>query len=106
LDAVREIALDGLGRAVLEWSDGTFGWAWPDDGDLDRVTWAVAHAATELLTSPRLERLKLCAGCRWVFIDASKNRSRRWCHMDECGTHEKVRRYVARRAAARESTPR
>ncbi|WP_431899638.1 CGNR zinc finger domain-containing protein [Micromonospora chalcea] len=29
-----------------------------------------------------------------LFIDESKNRSRRWCSMDDCGTAEKIRRYV------------
>ena len=60
-------------------------------------------AAGELLTSPQLSRLKKCAGCPWVFLDQSKNLSRRWCAMDDCGTHEKILRYVARRAARRRS---
>jgi predicted RNA-binding Zn ribbon-like protein len=36
-----------------------------------------------------------------LFIDRSKNRSRRWCSMEDCGTDQKIRRYLARRAAAR-----
>jgi predicted RNA-binding Zn ribbon-like protein len=80
--------------------EGHFVWVWLD-GDLSRVLWAVAHAATELLTSGPLERIKACVGCRWLFLDRSKNRSRRWCTMEECGTHEKVRRYLERRAARR-----
>jgi predicted RNA-binding Zn ribbon-like protein len=36
---------------------------------------------------------------RWLFVDESRNRSRRWCTMEECGTHEKVHRYLERRAA-------
>jgi predicted RNA-binding Zn ribbon-like protein len=34
-----------------------------------------------------------------VFLDQSKNLSRRWCAMNDCGTHQKIRRYVSRRAA-------
>ena len=67
------------------------------------MLWPVAHAATVLLTSGGLDRLKLCAGCHWLFLDASRNRSRRWCTMEVCGTHEKMRRYVAKRAARRDS---
>jgi predicted RNA-binding Zn ribbon-like protein len=67
------------------------------------VLWPVAYAATELLTSGPLGRVKNCAGCNWLFVDESKNRSRRWCSMEECGTHAKMRRYVARRAAKRKS---
>jgi predicted RNA-binding Zn ribbon-like protein len=55
------------------------------------------------LTSGPLGRVKGCAGCNWLFVDESKNKSRRWCSMEECGTHAKMRRYVARRAAKRKS---
>jgi predicted RNA-binding Zn ribbon-like protein len=33
-----------------------------------------------------------------LFLDHSKNGRRRWCSMEDCGTHEKIRRYVTRRA--------
>ena len=72
-------------------------------GTLPVMLWPVAHAAAVLLTSGNLDRLKLCAGCYWVFLDASRNRSRRWCTMEVCGTDEKMRRYVAKRAARRDS---
>ncbi|WP_433166037.1 CGNR zinc finger domain-containing protein [Kribbella sp. CA-247076] len=68
---------------------------------LDSPLWPVAHAAYELLTSPRAARIKRCAGCPWLFLDQSKNGSRRWCSMEICGTSEKVRLYVTRRAARR-----
>ena len=47
-------------------------------------------------------RLKACtdAGCQWAFFDATRNRSRTWCSMEECGNKEKTRRYRARRDAA------
>ena len=57
----------------------------------------VAHAATQLLIGDELDRIKVCGGCRYIFVDESKNRSRRWCSMEDCGTAEKVRRYVAAR---------
>jgi predicted RNA-binding Zn ribbon-like protein len=43
-------------------------------------------------------RLKACpeSRCRWAFYDSSKNRSRRWCTMTECGNRAKGRRYRAR----------
>jgi predicted RNA-binding Zn ribbon-like protein len=46
-------------------------------------------------------RLKACAagGCQWAFYDASRNRSRTWCSMEECGNREKTRRYRTRKAA-------
>ena len=45
-------------------------------------------------------RLKACTdeGCQWAFLDTTRNRSRTWCSMEECGNREKTRRYRTRRA--------
>jgi predicted RNA-binding Zn ribbon-like protein len=47
-------------------------------------------------------RLKACPtdDCQWAFYDTSRNRSRTWCSMDECGNREKTRRYRRRKASA------
>ena len=71
---------------------------------LESPLWPVASAAYELLTGPRALRIKRCAGCPWLFLDQSKNGSRRWCSMEICGTNEKMRRYVSKRAARRAQT--
>lgn len=99
-EALRRAECEALAHARLVPVEGRFTWKWLDS-DLSKVLWPVAHAATELLTSGPLDRIKACVGCRWLFLDQSKNRSRRWCTMEECGTHEKVRRYLERRAAKR-----
>ena len=54
-----------------------------------------------LLTSSQLARVRDCADatCGWVFIDQSKNASRRWCDMGDCGNRAKARRYRARQKA-------
>ena len=93
--------VDALAHGQVVPRDGGFGWAWIDATSLERPLWPVIHDAMELLLRGPLERVKACGGCRYLFIDESKNRSRRWCSMSTCGTHEKVRRYVARRAARR-----
>ena len=73
--------------------------AW--DGDhLERPLWPLAVAGLDLLRSGPLDRLKACEDCPWLFLDASRNRSRRWCSMDDCGSRSKMRRYRARRATA------
>jgi predicted RNA-binding Zn ribbon-like protein len=97
LEALRGYERGALSRGKLVQGDRGFAWTWEDGLDLARMLWPIAHAATGLLTSGDLDRLKLCAGCYWVFLDASKNRSRRWCTMEVCGTDEKKRRYVAKR---------
>jgi predicted RNA-binding Zn ribbon-like protein len=80
-----------------------FGWDWSNNEELDRVLWPVVHAAVQLLISGDLERIKRCGRCSWLFLDATKNRSRRWCSMEGCGTHEKSERFVARRRAKRQA---
>ncbi|WP_122816710.1 CGNR zinc finger domain-containing protein [Nocardioides pantholopis] len=45
------------------------------------------------------DRLKVCVRetCRWAFVDASRNKVRRWCSMAGCGNHVKMKRAYARR---------
>jgi len=88
-------------------ADGAYGWGWDrsrGDGGarLDSPLWPVAQSAAELLTSPKLGRVKLCAGegCGWVFLDESRNGSRRWCDSRDCGNRERVRRHLARKRAS------
>lgn len=85
---------------IVRGADG-YVWDWMDDDDLPlgRVLWPILRSAGELLTSDELDRLKLCDAddCGWLFIDASRNRSRRWCDMSECGNRAKVRRFRERR---------
>jgi predicted RNA-binding Zn ribbon-like protein len=79
-------------------------WTWEDDDALDRAWWPMARSAVELATAGPLERVKQCPpGCGFLFFDASKNRIRRWCSMEECGGQTKARRQTARRRAARAS---
>jgi predicted RNA-binding Zn ribbon-like protein len=92
---------EAVGRARLVPDGDRFAWSWADDDSLARPLWPVVHDATRLLIEGPLDRIKACDGCRYLFIDESKNRSRRWCDMSTCGTAEKMRRYVARRAAKR-----
>jgi predicted RNA-binding Zn ribbon-like protein len=87
-------------------ADGAYGWDWDRSGDnggalLDSPLWPVAQSAAELLTSPKLGRVKHCAGegCGWVFLDESRNSSRKWCDSRDCGNRERVRRHLARKRA-------
>jgi predicted RNA-binding Zn ribbon-like protein len=78
---------------------GGFGWHWRTDGeDLDLVLWQVAKAGAELLTSELVYNVRACAAerCRWLFVDTSRNRARRWCDMRICGNREKARRFQQR----------
>jgi predicted RNA-binding Zn ribbon-like protein len=80
---------------------GGFGWAPVGGAEPDGPLWRVALSATRLLTSGELGRVKVCpaaaGGCDWLFYDESKNKSRRWCSMEGCGSRVKMRRLYARK---------
>ncbi|HKD48916.1 MAG TPA: ABATE domain-containing protein [Rhizomicrobium sp.] len=74
-------------------------WDWDRSGaDEHLPAWMLAQAAVKLLTSDELERVRACgaANCRWLFLDTSKNHTRRWCNMKVCGNRMKARRFQAR----------
>jgi predicted RNA-binding Zn ribbon-like protein len=75
----------------------TRGWAGAADA-LEQVLWPVAWSAVDLLSGEDVKRLRECANvdCRWLFVDRSRNRSRRWCDMQNCGNVMKARRYRER----------
>jgi hypothetical protein len=51
-----------------------------------------------LLTSDDLSSVRECAAnwCDWLFLDNSRNQSRRWCDMKICGNRTKASRYYRR----------
>ena len=69
---------------------------WSFDDALESVLWPIIHSAGELLLSDELGQVKECPGCGWLFLDTSKNQSRRWCSMNTCGARDKMRRYHRR----------
>lgn len=66
--------------------------------DSTHALWRVIRSTADLLISPELRLLRVCAGrdCGWFFLDRSRNRGRRWCMMRDCGNREKARRYYRR----------
>ena len=102
LAALRSVFAEALSHAELVPSpEGRLVWSWEASEPVDRVRWAVAASAVELLTSAELVRVKQCLheGCGWVFLDLSKNASRRWCSMQGCGARAKMRRQYRRKKA-------
>jgi predicted RNA-binding Zn ribbon-like protein len=77
-----------------------FSWDWTDkEKALDRMLWQVARSAADLLTSDELDAVRVCAAedCDWLFLDTSKNHSRRWCDMKSCGNRAKARRHYVKK---------
>ena len=88
---------------TLTLARGKFRWEWDDAPSPDSVLWRVSQSAADLVTSPDLERLRRCAGenCGWLFMDSTRNHTRQWCDMKDCGNLAKVRRYRERHTRAK-----
>ena len=82
----------------LEYGDQTVGWASDDTSSLDSPLRAIVRVATELLVSSSLARVHECDAekCSWLFLDSTRNRSRRWCDAKACGNRERVKRHYWR----------
>jgi predicted RNA-binding Zn ribbon-like protein len=96
--------LDGYlreGAAERRLAHGPDGWSWRWESGAEPLAqhlWPTAWAAAALLTEGELTRVKECDNetCSWLFVDISKNRSRRWCDMKDCGNRAKARRHYRR----------
>lgn len=89
-------------RLGLEPEGGAFAWRWRGlESSLEAPLAAIAWSAAKLLTGGDLGRLRECDGtrCNWLFLDRSRNRSRRWCSMESCGNRAKARRHYRRTRA-------
>lgn len=100
LDLIADFANEALQHRSLSAAEGGYRWEWRAEGknSLARVVWPLAQAAAELLTSKELRVVRLCEApdCQWLFLDRSRNRSRRWCDMAACGNRAKARRHYQR----------
>jgi predicted RNA-binding Zn ribbon-like protein len=79
---------------------GKFEWQWKvDENALAAPLANIALSAVDLMTSENYKWVGQCAdedGCGWFFVDTSKNHSRRWCDINDCGNRAKQRRYQKR----------
>src|SRR5436309_10472500 len=89
--------------ARLSWAGEGYRWSLdPSAAALDAAMQPLVESAVSLLTSAKLERLRRCGNstCYWLFIDETRNHSRRWCEMASCGNIVKVRRHRERARSA------
>lgn len=93
-----------LRAATPHWGAAGVEVRWSDDpSDLERPLHPIAAAAAGLAASAPFDRLRQCGNhpCGWLFVDTSRNGTRRWCSSEECGNISRVRRYRARRSPRR-----
>lgn len=104
LDIVNAELAVAMGHGKLAPTSGGFILQWSSEPEaLDSTLWPAAYSAASLLATPELlERVGECAddrGCGWLFLDMTKNHSRRWCDMKDCGNRAKARRHYERQRA-------
>ncbi|UCF95833.1 MAG: CGNR zinc finger domain-containing protein [Spirochaetaceae bacterium] len=99
LDCFNSHLAEALGHTRITQTDGGFDWSCrPGGGGSEWIVYTIVKSAADLLVSNQLDRLRVCANpqCGWLFLDSSRNRSRRWCSMDSCGNRAKARRFYKR----------
>jgi predicted RNA-binding Zn ribbon-like protein len=85
-------------RTNLERADGGFGWRAEVTPTAPGMLASALWSAADILAGPDRARVRECANnrCLWLFLDDSKNGSRRWCSMQSCGNRAKARRHYLR----------
>jgi len=100
LAILNSVVRDAMAHLQLTPLGGEIHWEWaPEIAGTNLILWPVARSAAELLTSTRASLVRECEddrGCGYLFIDQSKNHSRRWCSMESCGNRAKARRHYSR----------
>ena len=100
VERISDFALEALNHRQLTRTNGNYRWEWQSNGrdPLERLLWPIAESAAELLTSEDRAAIRECGApdCEWLFLDHSRNRSRRWCDMKSCGNRQKARRHYQR----------
>jgi len=61
---------------------------------IESILWPIVRSFADLVTTVDRNRLKQCSNCGYLFVDNSKNKSRRWCSMEICGNRVKARRHA------------
>lgn len=69
---------------------------WLEKDNFRFLLYPILKSAYDLLISDDLDRVKECGACGWLFYDQSKNKSRKWCSMESCGSNVKAKRYYHR----------
>ncbi|MCK5671578.1 CGNR zinc finger domain-containing protein [Candidatus Bathyarchaeota archaeon] len=87
-------------RKLIKTENG-YSLGFDDEPSLDRMLWQISSSVIALLTSTEPNRVKRCGSeeCGWLFYDTSRNRSRKWCDMKECGNRMKAKRHYSRTTA-------
>ena len=104
IDDLNEFLVEANTARMVEWTSRGPIWKWRSDSvELERPLWSITMSAAELMTSPTVNHVRNCANpqCSWMFVDSSKNKTRRWCEMKVCGNQSKAREHYAKMRASK-----
>lgn len=102
LNYLTQVINEAMQHRVLEATGEKIEWNWRGlESNAVGPLWPIALAAADLLVSDNIKRVRECGSetCRWLFLDLSKNHSRRWCDMKICGNRVKARAHYRRTRA-------
>jgi predicted RNA-binding Zn ribbon-like protein len=102
LDYLTRFVNEAMRYRALEVAGANIQWNWRDlETNAVGPLWPIAQAAADLLVSDHVKLVRECGSetCRWLFLDLSKNHSRRWCDMKLCGNRIKARAHYQRTRA-------
>ncbi|MGH9246883.1 MAG: CGNR zinc finger domain-containing protein [Acidimicrobiales bacterium] len=94
IDALNELI--GPAAARRRVSRRPLGWTWLPVEEPEHLTTPVIFDAADLFVAGDHSRLGLCPACGWLYYDTTRNRSRRWCDMADCGSRDKARAHYHR----------
>ncbi|MGB2964538.1 MAG: ABATE domain-containing protein [Anaerolineales bacterium] len=102
LTHIKEALIEALIHAKIVPTSNGFEWSWVGGKEsFDCMLWPIAYSAVDILTSKDNDRVGQCVddrGCGWLFFDTSRNHSRRWCMMEECGNRAKAHRHYQKQS--------
>jgi len=96
LTALARLYQEAIANGHFVRAEGHYEIEWKTNETFDALLWPIISSAENILVSAELSQVKECPGCGWLFLDTSKNQSRRWCSMNTCGARDKMRRYHTR----------
>jgi predicted RNA-binding Zn ribbon-like protein len=93
---------DARAHQKLAWKKGLVEWTWNEDDKATLPLHILSSRASDLIVSTDLANIRACCNpeCRWIFVDVSKNHTRRWCSMKICGNRMKARKFYAQNKLA------
>lgn len=95
IDRIGTLAANASARRRLRFPEGSDAATWTD-ADLSLLDELVLDATAILTSTETLRKVSVCNECRWLYLDTTRNRSRRWCDPADCGNRTRQRRHYHR----------